>query len=500
MARRPFVSPASWTEEGRPSVVGIPAHTPGQVLDELMFVLDIWETEILAAKFGYQVTSAFSEARAGRKFLAGHFAIKMQQAAGRRIPPARLLVLIHPHNHAALLPEMQRIFDEAPMLPAVNADWSLPLPRGSFDRTKTFEEIFAAKGVAGVVGLARALGSEKKFAHLSRIRSGRDNMPAYDLFAMQRLPGKRVDAGHLIQLLKPENRKRFYPLLVLATASFVESEPPKPIRKFKKPRLGMAINNEPREGSAIFDELRVLLGIKTDVELAEKLGVNVWNIRDIRKGKNYMQGPGVESAQRLVGKLMLPERTAKLIHPFDRPRILPKLQEIFDNAPVRAPAPPPLPPPPPKIVKAKPKPKPQKQPVVEAKVKPIASPPKVSVISAHDIRQSSKAALCARLFIAPEGSTAARLTLQQVADQLRQNSATVKSCFELATAGFSPRTVLEVRTLFRQRGVELTDSDCELICHPEHIEVLQLLLQGKTPTPKRVTPPRKEKERRRRYF
>lgn len=496
MVRRPIVTPASWTEVGRPSVVKIPGQTPAQVLDEVMYVLDIWETEVLAGQFGYQVNSAFSEARAGRKFLAGHFAAKLQQAAGRRIPPARLLVLFHPKNHAALLPEMQRIYEEAPVLPEIAADWSMSPPSENFERITTFAEIFTAKGLKGVVGLARALGSEKKFAHLSRIRSGRDNIPAYDLFAIQRLPGKRVDAGHLIQLLKPENRRRFYPLLVLETESFVESEPPVPEKKFKQPRLGMTRNDETREGSAVFNELKVLLGIKADTELAEKLGVQIWKIRDTRKGKNYLQAPAVESVQRLAGKLMLPERTAKLIHPFDRPRILPKLQEIFDNAPVRAPAPPPLPPPPPKIVKAKPKP--QKPPVVEAKVRPVSLPPKVSVISAHDIRQSRKTALCLRLFSAPEGSTATRLTLQQIADLLRQNSAAVKSCFELATAGFSPRSVLDVRALLLGSGIELTDADCELICHPEHIEVLQLLLQGKTPTPKRVKPPKREKEPRRR--
>ncbi len=83
------------------------------------------------------------------------------------------------------------------------------------------------KGIQkGLTGLACALGKESNTGHLSRIRSGEQNLPAWDLMAIQRLPGRRVPPEQLIQLLKEENRTLYYPLLLLATAEFDESEPP----------------------------------------------------------------------------------------------------------------------------------------------------------------------------------------------------------------------------------------------------------------------------------
>ena len=375
-------TPSSWASAGRPSVVPIPRLSPPQVLALVMYATNIWEMEALFSGFGPNATKEFSSGRTSQTFVPTVYAVPLQTLVGGRISPETLLILFNPNAHARLHPQMVKIYKKSPLKPELSVNWKAQPPRTGDERRDIFDKIFIAKGIQkGLTGLACALGKESNTGHLSRIRSGEQNLPAWDLMAIQRLPGRRVPPEQLIQLLKEENRTLYYPLLLLATAEFDESEPPVANRYEKTPA--------PSE-----------------------------------------KAPRVKSAS---------------------------------------------------------KPPPAKKPLTPA-------------VTPHDIRQSAKTVLFTRLFSPPlpSGTTApAAPTIEEIANRFRQSSGIVRGCFSLATTGFSPYTVIEVRAFLAERGVALTDSECELICNPSNIEVLRELLQGKPPTPKHITPPKREKERRR---
>ncbi len=371
-------TPTSWARAGRPSVVRIPQLSPPQVLALVMYATNIWEMEALFSGFGPNAPKEFSSGRTSQTFVPTVYAVPLQTLVGGRISPETLLILFNPNAHARLHPQMVKTYKSSPLKPELSVNWKAQPPRTGDERRDIFDKIFIAKGIQkGLTGLAITLGKESNTGHLSRIRSGEQNLPAWALMAIQRLPGRRVPPEQLIQLLKEENRTLYYPLLLLATAEFEESEPPVENRYEKSPA--------PRE-----------------------------------------KAPRVKSAS---------------------------------------------------------KPPPAKKPLTPT-------------VTAHDIRQSAKNGLFARLF-SPSVTAPPALTIEQIANRFRQSSGIVRGCFSLATTGFSPYTVIEVRAFLAELGVTLTQSECELICNPSNIEVLRELLQGKPPTPKHITPPKKEKERRR---